>query len=195
MVDLHCPVTLKVISERYLAHESARLRFLREAHAAARLRHPTSPRSFTTGLRCSSSPHGPALSCSKAGRCLVSEDGQTGSDLCRDFERQLHLQPLGPSNEILAENQDLVALSAYQISRKRSAPGKRPSNQHLFLVRFEVTRRERSLPFCRLRYWLPLKAGFSESFQLAAVVRHIQHTESVSNESGIAYRVAVEFRR
>ena len=38
-VDLHCPVTLKVISERYIGDESARLRFLREARAAARLRH------------------------------------------------------------------------------------------------------------------------------------------------------------
>src|SRR5271157_4132732 len=38
-VDLHCPVTLKVIGERYLGDESARRRFLREARAAARLRH------------------------------------------------------------------------------------------------------------------------------------------------------------
>jgi hypothetical protein len=38
-VDLRCPVTLKVISEKYLCDESARLRFLREARAAARLRH------------------------------------------------------------------------------------------------------------------------------------------------------------
>src|SRR6516164_943127 len=38
-VDLHCPVTLKVISERYVGDESVRLRFLREARAAARLRH------------------------------------------------------------------------------------------------------------------------------------------------------------
>ena len=30
-VDLRCPVTLKVISERYLEDESAGLRFLREA--------------------------------------------------------------------------------------------------------------------------------------------------------------------
>ena len=37
-VDLHCPVTLKVISEKYLGDESARLRFLREARAAARVR-------------------------------------------------------------------------------------------------------------------------------------------------------------
>jgi serine/threonine protein kinase len=39
-VDLRCPVTLKVISERYLGDESARLRFLREARAATSVRHP-----------------------------------------------------------------------------------------------------------------------------------------------------------
>ena len=38
-VDLRCPVTLKVISKEYLGDESARLRFLREARAAASLRH------------------------------------------------------------------------------------------------------------------------------------------------------------
>jgi serine/threonine protein kinase len=38
-VDLHCPVTLKVIREKYLGDDAARLRFLREARAAARLRH------------------------------------------------------------------------------------------------------------------------------------------------------------
>jgi hypothetical protein len=38
-VDLRCPVTLKVISEKYLGDESARLRFLREARdeSSARL--------------------------------------------------------------------------------------------------------------------------------------------------------------
>src|SRR5271169_5711700 len=39
-VHLHCPVTLKVINEKYLGDESARLRFLREARAAASVRHP-----------------------------------------------------------------------------------------------------------------------------------------------------------
>jgi serine/threonine protein kinase len=39
-VDLRCAVTLKVISERYLGDQSARLRFLREARAAASVRHP-----------------------------------------------------------------------------------------------------------------------------------------------------------
>jgi serine/threonine protein kinase/predicted ATPase len=38
-IDLQCPVALKVISERYIGDESARLRFLREARATARLRH------------------------------------------------------------------------------------------------------------------------------------------------------------
>jgi hypothetical protein len=39
-VDLHCAVTLKIINEKYLGDESARLRFLREARAAASVRHP-----------------------------------------------------------------------------------------------------------------------------------------------------------
>src|ERR1700760_3225114 len=38
-VDLHYPVALKVIGERYLGDESRQLRFLREARAAAKLRH------------------------------------------------------------------------------------------------------------------------------------------------------------
>ena len=48
-VDLHCPVTLKVISERYLGDESARLRFLREARAAASVRHPNVASVFHLG--------------------------------------------------------------------------------------------------------------------------------------------------
>ena len=38
-INLHCLVTLKVISERYLGDEAARLRFLREARVAASVRH------------------------------------------------------------------------------------------------------------------------------------------------------------
>src|ERR1700745_1358587 len=48
-VDLHCPVTLKVISERYLGDESARLRFLREARAAASVRDPNVASVFHLG--------------------------------------------------------------------------------------------------------------------------------------------------
>jgi hypothetical protein len=47
--DLHCPVTMKVISERYLADETARLRFLREARAAASVRHPNVASVFHLG--------------------------------------------------------------------------------------------------------------------------------------------------
>jgi eukaryotic-like serine/threonine-protein kinase len=53
-VDLHRPVTLKVISERYLGDESARLRFLREARSAARVRHPNVASVFHLGKTGSS---------------------------------------------------------------------------------------------------------------------------------------------
>src|SRR6516165_1210593 len=53
-VNLHCPVTLKVISDRYLGDESARLRFLREARAAASVRHPNVASVFHLGRTGSS---------------------------------------------------------------------------------------------------------------------------------------------
>jgi hypothetical protein len=49
-INLRCPVTLKVISERYLGDESARLRFLREARAAASVRHPNVASVFHLGI-------------------------------------------------------------------------------------------------------------------------------------------------
>jgi hypothetical protein len=48
-VDLRCPVTLKVISERYIGDESARARFLREARVAASVRHPNVASVFHLG--------------------------------------------------------------------------------------------------------------------------------------------------
>jgi serine/threonine protein kinase/tetratricopeptide (TPR) repeat protein len=50
-VDLRIPVTLKVISEKYVGDESARLRFLREARAAAKVRHPNVASVFHLGRR------------------------------------------------------------------------------------------------------------------------------------------------
>ncbi|MBV8353294.1 MAG: protein kinase [Verrucomicrobia bacterium] len=47
--DLRYPVTLKVISERFLSDESVRLRFLREARAAASIRHPNVASVFHLG--------------------------------------------------------------------------------------------------------------------------------------------------
>ena len=48
-VHLRRPVTLKVIGEKYVGDESARLRFLREARAAASLRHPNVASVFHLG--------------------------------------------------------------------------------------------------------------------------------------------------
>jgi hypothetical protein len=48
-INLRCPVTLKVISERYLGDESALLRFVREARAAASVRHPNVASVFHLG--------------------------------------------------------------------------------------------------------------------------------------------------
>jgi predicted ATPase len=48
-VDLRCLVALKIINERYLGDESARLRFLREARAAASVRHPNVASVFHLG--------------------------------------------------------------------------------------------------------------------------------------------------
>jgi serine/threonine protein kinase len=48
-IDLCRPVTLKVINERYVGDETARLRFLREARAAASFRHPNVASVFHLG--------------------------------------------------------------------------------------------------------------------------------------------------
>ena len=50
-VDLQCPVTLKVISEKYLGDEGARVRFVREARAAASVRHPNVASVFHLGRK------------------------------------------------------------------------------------------------------------------------------------------------
>jgi serine/threonine protein kinase/tetratricopeptide (TPR) repeat protein len=49
--NLRCPVALKVINARYLKDQSARLRFVREARAAARLRHPNVASVFHLGTK------------------------------------------------------------------------------------------------------------------------------------------------
>src|ERR1700741_1750653 len=48
-INLRCPVTLKVIGERYLGDEAARLRFLHEARGAASLRHSNGASVFHLG--------------------------------------------------------------------------------------------------------------------------------------------------
>ncbi len=48
-VHLHCPVALKVINARFIGDDSARLRFVREARAAASVRHPNVASVFHLG--------------------------------------------------------------------------------------------------------------------------------------------------
>src|SRR5271165_668607 len=48
-INLRCPMTLKVIGERYLGDDAARLRFLREARAAASVRQPNVASVFHLG--------------------------------------------------------------------------------------------------------------------------------------------------
>ena len=49
--NLRCPVALKVINAYYLQDVSARLRFVREARSAARIRHPNVASVFHLGTR------------------------------------------------------------------------------------------------------------------------------------------------
>src|SRR5260370_24420978 len=53
-VDLRCTITLKVINARNLGDESARFRCLREARAAASVRHPNVASVFHLGRTGSS---------------------------------------------------------------------------------------------------------------------------------------------
>src|ERR1700731_4649096 len=49
--NLRCPVALKVINARYLENESVRLRFVREARSAARIRHTNVASVFHLGTK------------------------------------------------------------------------------------------------------------------------------------------------
>ena len=49
--NLRCPVALKIINARYLQDESVRLRFVREARSAARIRHPNVASVFHLGTK------------------------------------------------------------------------------------------------------------------------------------------------
>jgi serine/threonine protein kinase len=48
-VHLQCPVALKIINARFIGDDSARLRFVREARAAASVRHPNVASVFHLG--------------------------------------------------------------------------------------------------------------------------------------------------
>jgi uncharacterized Zn finger protein (UPF0148 family) len=76
-VDLRCPVTLKIISKKYLGNESARLRFLREARAAASVRHPNVASVFHLGK--SGENYFYAMEFLEGERSRTSSDARVGS--------------------------------------------------------------------------------------------------------------------
>jgi len=50
-VHLQCPVALKIINARFIGDDSARLRFVREARAAASVRHSNVASVFQSGRK------------------------------------------------------------------------------------------------------------------------------------------------
>jgi serine/threonine protein kinase len=88
-VDLHCPVTLKVISERYLGDELARARFLREARAAASVRHPNVASVFHLGRTGSSYFYAMEFAEGETLEKLVKRSGRLEVKLALDIATQV----------------------------------------------------------------------------------------------------------
>jgi WD40 repeat protein/serine/threonine protein kinase len=88
-VDLRCPVTLKVISERYLGDESARLRFLREARAAASVRHPNVASVLHLGRTGSSYFYAMEFVEGETLECLIKRSGRLEVKLALEIATQV----------------------------------------------------------------------------------------------------------
>ena len=113
-VDLHCLVTLKVISERYLGDESARLRFLREARAAASVRHPNVASVFHLGRTGSSYFYAMEFVAGETLESLIKRSGrlelklaleiatQVGAGLAAVHKQQLVHRDIKPSNVMVS---------------------------------------------------------------------------------------------
>src|SRR6516225_7794612 len=122
-VDLHCPVTLKVISERYLGDESARLRFLREARAAASVRHPNVASVFHLGRTGSSYFYAMEFVAGETLESLIRRSGrleiklaleittQVASGLAAVHKQKLVHRDIKPSN-VMVSLEDTGAVTA-----------------------------------------------------------------------------------
>jgi hypothetical protein len=122
-VDLRCPVTLKVISERYLGDESAQLRFLREARAAASVRHPNVASVFHLGRSGSSYFYAMEFVEGETLESLIRRSGRLEAKLALDvvtqvaaglaavYEQNLVHRDIKPSN-IMVRLKDDGAITA-----------------------------------------------------------------------------------
>jgi len=88
-VDLRCPVTLKVISEKYLGDESARLRFLREARAAASVRHPNVATVFHLGRTGKNYFYAMEFVEGETLECLIKRSGRLELRLALEITKQV----------------------------------------------------------------------------------------------------------
>jgi serine/threonine protein kinase len=88
-VDLRCPVTLKVIKGRYLADELAKLRFLREARAAASVRHPNVASVFHLGQSGENYFYAMEFVEGQTLHNLIKRSGQLEAKLALEITRQV----------------------------------------------------------------------------------------------------------
>src|ERR1700722_813795 len=88
-VNLHCLVTLKVISERYLGDDSARLRFLREARAAASVRDPNVASVFHLGKSGENYFYAMEFVQGETLECLIKSSGQLKAKLALEIVTQV----------------------------------------------------------------------------------------------------------
>jgi serine/threonine protein kinase len=88
-VDLRCPVALKVINEKYLGDESARLRFLREARAAASVRHTNVASVLHLGRTGNSYFYAMEFVEGQTLECLIKRAGRLESKLALEIATQV----------------------------------------------------------------------------------------------------------
>jgi serine/threonine protein kinase len=88
-VDLRCPVALKVINGRYLADELAKLRFLREARAAASVRHPNVASVFRLGQSGENYFYAMEFVEGETLHNLIKRTGQLDAKLALEIARQV----------------------------------------------------------------------------------------------------------
>ena len=139
-VDLQCPVALKVISQRYLGDESVRLRFLREARAAARLRNSNVASVLHLGRTGSSYFYAMEFVAGETLERLIQESGrlevklaleiatQVAAGLAAVHKQNLVHRDIKPGN-IMVSLEDGGAVSAKIIDLGLAKAGNEPGGQ------------------------------------------------------------------
>jgi serine/threonine protein kinase len=139
-VHLGRPVTLKVISEKYLGDESAQLRFLREARAAASIRHPNVASVFHLGTTGSSYFYAMEFVEGETLENLIKRSGRLEVKLALEIATQaatglaaVHRQKLvhrdiKPSNIMVSvEEGSTVTVKIIDLGLAKPGPGTQPA--------------------------------------------------------------------